>query len=98
MNVEFGYFVWDFEKEKVNISKHGVNFIQASHAFADSKRLILVDEKHLKSELRYFCIGFDGNGILTVRFTMRGNLIRIFGASYWRDGKKIYEEKNKIHK
>ncbi len=24
-------------------------------------------------------------------------LIRIFGAGYWRKGKKIYEEQNKIH-
>jgi hypothetical protein len=23
---------------------------------------------------------------------------RIFGAGYWRKGKKIYEEKNKIHR
>jgi uncharacterized DUF497 family protein len=73
-----------------------VSFIKASLAFKDSKRLILVDKKHLDSELRYFCIGFDGDGILTVRFTQRGNLIRIFGAGYWRDGKKIYEEKNKV--
>ena len=31
-------------------------------------------------------------GILTVRFTMRGQNIRIFGAGYWRQGKKRYEE------
>ena len=35
-----------------------------------------------------------GGGILTVRFTYRGETIRIIGAGYWRKGKKIYEEKN----
>ncbi len=33
-------------------------------------------------------------GILTVRFTYRGETIRILGAGYWRKGKRIYEEKN----
>jgi hypothetical protein len=39
----------------------------------------------------------DG-GIITVRFTFRNNTIRIFGAGYWRKGKKTYEEKNKLQK
>lgn len=32
---------------------------------------------------------------MTVRFTYRERRIRIFGAGYWRKGKRIYE-KNKI--
>jgi len=36
-------------------------------------------------------------GILTVRFTYRENTIRIFGAGFWRKGKKIYEQQDKIH-
>lgn len=31
---------------------------------------------------------------LTVRFTYRGSVIRIFGAGYWRKGKVIYEREN----
>lgn len=34
---------------------------------------------------------------MTVRFTYRGMKFRIFGAGFWRKGKKIYEEKNKIY-
>ena len=34
---------------------------------------------------------------MTVRFTYREGVIRIFGAGYWRKGKQIYERKNKIH-
>jgi hypothetical protein len=36
-------------------------------------------------------------GILTVRFTWRNQTIRIFGAGYWRKGKKLYEKENKLH-
>lgn len=34
--------------------------------------------------------------VATVRFTVRNDKIRIFGAGYWRQGKKIYEKENKI--
>lgn len=60
-------------------------------------RIILEDIDHSILEKRYFCLGqVDGN-ILTVRFMFRGNHIRIFGAGYWRKGKRIYEQENKIH-
>lgn len=32
---------------------------------------------------------------MTVRFTYRNNKIRIIGAGYWRQGKKVYEENKK---
>jgi uncharacterized DUF497 family protein len=46
-------------------------------------------------EKRYYCFGKVGEGIITVRFTVRSNLIRIIGAGYWRKGRKFYESKNK---
>ena len=64
----------------------------AQDAFFDTNRMILEDVKHSASEKRYFCIGKTDKGILTVRFTIRGQNIRIFGAGYWRQGKKLYEE------
>ena len=60
--------------------------------FFDANRMILEDVKHSGSEKRYFCIGKTDEGVLTVRFTIRGQNIRIFGAGYWRQGKKLYEE------
>ena len=38
------------------------------------------------------CFGKVGDGVLTVCFTYRKSVIRIFGAGYWRKGKRIYEE------
>lgn len=58
--------------------------------------MILEDVKHSSEEKRYYCLGKINDEILTVRFTYRKNIIRIFGAGYWRKGKKIYEKENKI--
>ena len=55
------------------------------------------DARHSRRETRFFCVGRVGGGILTVRFTVRGDAIRIFGAGYWRRGKEIYEQENQIH-
>ena len=90
-------FEWDPVKDRHNRQKHGVAFISAQYAFADTKRVILIDEEHSSSENRYFCLGRVGDGIMTVRFTYRDNVIRIFGAGYWRKGKRLYEEQNHLH-
>ncbi len=91
-------FEWDKIKNKQNCERHNVSFYEAQYAFSDQNRVILHDITHSKSEKRYYCIGKIDNGILTVRFTYRNQIIRIYGAGYWRKGKKIYEEKNKIHR
>lgn len=90
-------FEWDDEKDRVNLQKHGVAFALAQHAFVDPRRVILADGQHSSEEARYYCLGWVGDGILTVRFTYRGNVIRIFGAGYWRKGKRIYEKQNHLH-
>lgn len=89
-------FEWDERKNEENIRKHGVSFYRAQYAFADPKRVIAEDLEHSGSERRFYCFGKVQDGILTVRFTHRGNKIRIFGAGYWRKGKAIYEKENKI--
>lgn len=86
-------FEWDETKNDINISKHGLSFYEAQKAFLDNKRVIILDKKHSSSEKRFFCIGkIDNRNIATVRFTIRNGHIRIIGAGYWREGKKIYEQ------
>lgn len=89
-------FEWDAEKDRENRKKHGVTFQTAQYAFADPKRVIAEDLTHSQDEQRYFCIGMVDGVVLTVRFTLRGSIIRIFGAGYWRKGKTIYENENQI--
>jgi uncharacterized DUF497 family protein len=90
-------FDWDEGKDRENQAKHNVSFTMAQHAFLDPNRVIVEDVNHSSEEDRFYCIGRVGDGILTVRFTHRGNIIRIYGAGYWRKGRKIYEEQNKIY-
>ena len=87
-------FEWDENKNSTNREKHNVSFERAQHAFEDSNRIIAEDLNHSTDEKRYFCFGEVDGGILTVRFTYRENTIRIFGAGYWRKGKKTYEQHN----
>ncbi len=90
-------FEWDLAKDRENHLKHGVGFAVAQFAFADPQRVIAEDTSHSSSEQRYFCFGAVGGGVLSVRFTYRQGVIRIFGAGYWRRGKAIYERENQIH-
>ena len=87
-------FDWDLEKDLANQVKHDVSFSQAQYAFADPHRVIAEDLSHGDLEKRYFCFGYVGGGVMTVRFTYRSEVIRIFGAGYWRKGRKIYEREN----
>jgi len=94
----FKRFEWDEEKDLENQAKHGVSFALAQYAFADPNRVLAEDLSHTEKEKRYYCFGRVEGGILTVRFTYREGVIRIFGAGYWRKGKRIYEEANQIHR
>jgi uncharacterized protein len=92
-------FEWDQTKDALNQKKHGVRFAEAQFAFLDKRRVLAQDIQHSTAqETRYYCYGSYGGGILTVRFTYRGEVIRIFGAGYWTKGRKIYEQTNQVHK
>ncbi len=90
-------FEWDTKKDQENQDKHGVAFGMAQFDFADPARVIAEDLSHSSNEKRHFCFGLVEDGVLTVRFVYRDDVIRIFGAGYWRKGKQVYERENKIH-
>jgi uncharacterized protein len=92
-------FEWDPAKDLANQVKHGIGFYEAQYAFDDPRRVIAEDLVHsTEFEKRYLCFGKCGAGVLTVRFTYRQQVIRIFGAGYWRRGLRVYEKANKVHK
>ena len=84
-------FEWDEVKDRANREKHGVGFAEAQDAFLDPHRLIFADVAHGGAEECYFCLGMVGGRVMTVRFTWRSGHIRLFGAGYWRKGRKLYE-------
>ncbi|MGC8518512.1 MAG: BrnT family toxin [Steroidobacteraceae bacterium] len=89
-------FEWDPAKDAENQRKHGVAFIDAQRAFFDPQRVIAKDLSHSRSESRFYCFGRLEDGIVTVRFTYRDGVIRIFGAGYWRRGKRLYETQGNV--
>lgn len=92
-----GSFEWNEEKNATNILKHGIDFREAIGAFYDPNHIITEDRKHsTQTERRLYLVGMIDKGIVTVRFVVRGSVIRIYGAGFWRQGKKAYEQ-NKLH-
>ncbi|MDP2817672.1 MAG: BrnT family toxin [Polaromonas sp.] len=90
-------FDWDDGKNTANLAKHNVSFFEAQSAFADPLRVIARDLTHSKTEERFYCFGKVQGGVLTVRFTYRGGVVRIIGAGHWRKGKAVYETENHLH-
>jgi uncharacterized DUF497 family protein len=75
-------FDWDYEKEKSNIEKHGIDFSTVALVFADNNRIEKYDELHSINEDRYITIGLI-NGItvvVMVVYTERDALTRIISA------------------
>lgn len=90
----YGAFSWDIGKERLNRRKHGLGFYEAVEVFADPQRIVAHDDQHSTQEERLFCLGLVRGRVVTVRFTYRGERIRIFGAGYWRKGRRFYEKTN----
>lgn len=52
-------FIWDEEKFKSNILKHGVSFIEATTVFEDENAIYGYDEEHSEDEDRFVVIGLS---------------------------------------
>ena len=75
-------FEWDDNKEKTNLSKHGIDFSTAALVFQDENRIGFYDEAHSEDEDRYITIGqINGVAIIVmVVYTERGDTIRLISA------------------
>ena len=90
-------FEWDSNKDEENQRKHKVSFSEAVETFSDPDGFVLKNEKHSKTEQRYYWIGKSESGrILTTRYTKRGDKIRIIGSAEWREFRRLYNEKTKL--
>jgi len=74
------YFEWDENKNKSNLEKHGIDFIQSKEVFSDELRIETIDSRINYGELRIKTIGKAGDLVLSVIFTKRNNAIRIISA------------------
>ena len=68
----FMRFVWDEDKNAINIRKHHISFQTAAAVFDDLQRLEFPDLSHSDQEDRYITIGLV-HDILTVVYCDRDN-------------------------
>ena len=89
-------FEWDVAKERQNVKKHRIIFLEAVESFSDPNGFAVLDKRHSKTEERFYWIEKIASGrVITTRFTRRGENIRIIGSAEWREYRKIYYEKTK---
>jgi len=74
-------FEWDPRKSRVNVTKHGVTFAEATEVFEDTLSSTVLDPDHSEDEERFVIFGKPGNQRhLVVSFTERNDRIRIISA------------------
>ena len=80
-------FEWDEDKRKINIEKHGIDFVRAARIF-ENPILDRVDDRENYGEERRICIGCWQGDFFVVVYTWRKQNRRII--SVWKAGK--YEQ------
>lgn len=92
-------FVWDTDKEKINIQKHRITFEQASYIFADPFALNKYDNEHSENEDRWILLGkLLNDSIVVVVHTFREidgiEFVRIISArKATKREKQAYQER-----
>jgi len=73
--------VWDPEKARLNLGKHGVDFEEAATVFRDPLLLVLPDVEHSQDEERWIALGKSVRQLLlVVVHTENDRTIRIISA------------------
>lgn len=72
-------FEWDENKRQTNITKHGIDFIDARKIF-DYDTVTIEDDLFNYGEQRFIAIGLLNGKTIVVVYTEIGNKIRIISA------------------
>ncbi|OGQ95819.1 MAG: hypothetical protein A2521_01290 [Deltaproteobacteria bacterium RIFOXYD12_FULL_57_12] len=90
-------YEWDEGKRKANLLKHGIDF-QAVSEFCWDDAEIEQDARQDYQEKRYTALGFIGNRLHLLIFSVRNNTIRIISLrkANKREGRN-YENKTGTH-
>ena len=76
-------FEWDENKNKTNLKKHGIDFIEAQTVFYDDSSIVFDDPQHSTDENRFVIIGqsFNSNICLVCHcYRQENKVIRIISA------------------
>jgi uncharacterized DUF497 family protein len=90
-------FAWHPEKERENITKHGITFRDAAKIFKDPFRMERHDDDNVNEEDRWQTMGFFIN-VLFVIYTERENVTWIISARVAEPfERRIYNGDSTIH-
>jgi len=93
MDFSDGDFEWDENKRRINLGKHGIDFIRARLIFDDEHHVILRSPVE-QPEMRFLAIGMLSERLVTVVFTFRGSRIRLISARRARIAeRRAYEQR-----
>ena len=74
-------FQWDEGNTDKSWLRHKVSWTECEEAFFNYPLLVLMDERHSRTEKRYYALGkTNAARLLFVAFTLRGDLIRVVSA------------------
>ncbi len=82
-------YEWDERKRRINVKKHGIDFIDVPELF-DSDVVIIPDERFDYGEPRFIAIGILKNLVVVVASTERDENIRIISARKATKNEQIY--------
>jgi len=55
--MQYEKFIWDENKNQINIRKHGISFEEAETVFDDDFAVYIPDDEHSQDEERFIVIG-----------------------------------------
>jgi len=95
MDIRWGNFIWNSEKEKLVINARGITFKEAAMATTDPHAIRGSDELHYPDEERQWTLGVSPKNrlLLVISTEQEGPLTRIITA--WEAGKEdkeLYEK------
>lgn len=64
-------FVWDENKAKINLQRHGVDFAEAKEVFDDSNAIEFFDDFHSDTEERFRRVGLSTKRLLFIVYTVQ---------------------------
>jgi uncharacterized protein len=88
-------FDWDPDKRRINLIKHGIDFVDACLAW-NQPRIDPVDERVLQGEYRPTALGIIGEGeiIVAIVYTVREGKLRLISVRRARrNERQLYQER-----
>ena len=91
-------FLWDEEKNRKNIKKHGISFEEAATVFYDEDAIVFDDPEHSIDENRFLIIGVSSTDKLCIvsHCYKEDGIIRIISARLAVKSEKDYYNKQFI--